>query len=86
MTTTTTTPVRAPLTPLQFDALADEAHARWAIHWDACRTAKRGDWCQRCDDLDLDANRAESLARRAHEDTAASIADHAHARLLSEVR
>lgn len=56
------------------DAVADEAHARWAMHWAACYTRRRTDidsWCQACDDLDLAANRAESIARQARQQTAA---------------
>lgn len=38
---------------------AFEARDRFEIHWSVCRTARAGERCQRCDDLDIAAFRLE---------------------------
>lgn len=63
------TPDALQLEQLRWDARV--ADARYAIHFDRCRTRIAGSPCRRCDDLDSEANRAETAVRMAERGVAA---------------
>lgn len=44
------------------DMLADDAEARWAMHWAVCRHKDKPEGCRRCDQLDDEARTAERNA------------------------
>lgn len=52
-------------TPAELQRAAFEARDRFEIHWGVCRTARAGEHCQRCEDLDIAAFRLESAALEA---------------------
>lgn len=60
MTPTTAAPGLASLR-----AAADEADSRFQNHYDVCPSRRTGWLCQKCSDLDLLANAAESAYRAA---------------------